>query len=56
MAVTGISRVYANLIIAGRKKFSEVPAKSKEDVKDALELAVSEKRLTEDKLVEILAQ
>lgn len=47
-------RVYANLIIAGRKKFSEVLAKDKEAVKAELERRVTVKQITSEQLQELL--
>lgn len=49
-------RIYAELIIAGRKTFTQVPEQIKEDVKVILHDYVGEGRLTTEQYQELVGE
>ena len=51
-----MAKIYAELIIAGRKTFTQVPEQIKEDVKNVLLDYVDEGRLTPEQYEELVGE
>ena len=51
-----MARIYAELIVAGRKTFDEFPAQIKEDVKVVLQSYVAEGRITPERYEELVGE
>lgn len=51
-----MAKIYAALIIAGKKKFSEVPEQIKEDVKNILKEEVVNDKITPELFQELVGE